>query len=50
MSYLTLALFGNLEIYVVAVRFKLCDLLVGYIETELFLSLCKRYPDRKSVV
>ena len=43
-SYLTLALFGNLEIYVVAVRFKLCDLLVGYIETELFLSLCKRYP------
>lgn len=44
MSYLAFALFGYLEIDVVAVRFKLRNLLVGYIETEFFLSLCKRYP------
>ena len=43
-SYLAFALFGYVEIDVVAVRFKLRNLLVGYIETELFLSLCKRYP------
>ena len=44
-AHLFLTFFGNIVVYIVLMRFKLFDLLVGNIKTQLFFSFGEGYPE-----